>query len=201
MRQLCSIGSICFRVSAGQIQACLVMTGLLAGPLTDAAGLGAVRADLAGVGQQVVEPARVWLRISPCDRDWLNRDRRWRERSQTDRGFDRQPMAEADTFGLGVRHGGASHSHGARTGGRSVKTGEVRQPHPHLLAHEFHIPVFVGVFGLTGGSGVVYPDAPPRSGLAAREIKPAGSPAGDHPGGSASGPTITIASDDPHRRA
>jgi hypothetical protein len=32
------------------------MTGLLAGPLTDAAGLDAVRADLAGVVQQVLEP-------------------------------------------------------------------------------------------------------------------------------------------------
>jgi hypothetical protein len=32
------------------------MTGLLAGPLTDAAGLGAVRADLASVVQQVLEP-------------------------------------------------------------------------------------------------------------------------------------------------
>jgi hypothetical protein len=32
------------------------MTGLLAGPLADAAGLGAVRPDLASVVQQVLEP-------------------------------------------------------------------------------------------------------------------------------------------------
>ena len=44
------------------------MTGLLAGPLTDAAGLDAVRADLASAVQQVLEPARVSLRISQCDR-------------------------------------------------------------------------------------------------------------------------------------
>jgi hypothetical protein len=67
------------------------MTGLLADPLTDPAGLGAVRADLASVVPQVLEPARVSLRISHCDRDWLTRDRRWRERSQADGGFDRQP--------------------------------------------------------------------------------------------------------------
>jgi hypothetical protein len=63
----------------------------MTGPLADAAGLGAVRADLASVVQQVLGPARVWLRISHCDRDWLTRDRRWHERSQADRGFDRQP--------------------------------------------------------------------------------------------------------------
>ncbi len=40
------------------------MTGLLTGPLTDTAGLDAVRADLASVVQQVLEPARVSLRIS-----------------------------------------------------------------------------------------------------------------------------------------
>jgi hypothetical protein len=56
------------------------MTGLPAGPLTDAAGPDAVRADLASIVQQVPEPARVSLRISHCDRDRLNRDRRWRER-------------------------------------------------------------------------------------------------------------------------
>jgi hypothetical protein len=44
------------------------MTGLLAGPLTDAAAPDAVR-----VVQHVLEPARVSLRISRCDRDWLNR--------------------------------------------------------------------------------------------------------------------------------
>jgi hypothetical protein len=75
---------------ACQIQACPVMTGLLAGPLADAAGPGAVRADLAGVVPQLLGPARVSLRISHCDRDCLNRDRRWRGRSQADRGFDRQ---------------------------------------------------------------------------------------------------------------
>jgi hypothetical protein len=53
-----------FRVSACRIQACTVMTGLLAGPLTDAAGLDAVRADLASIVQQVLGPARVSLRIS-----------------------------------------------------------------------------------------------------------------------------------------
>jgi hypothetical protein len=42
------------------------MTGLLAGRLTDAAGLDAVRADLAGVVWQVLGPARVSLRISQC---------------------------------------------------------------------------------------------------------------------------------------
>jgi hypothetical protein len=82
------------------------MTGLLAGPLTDAAGLDAVRADLASAVQQVLEPARVSLRISHCDRDWLNRDRRWRERSQADRGFDRQPTQGPDVFAVGMRHGG-----------------------------------------------------------------------------------------------
>jgi hypothetical protein len=46
-----------------------VLTGLLAGPLTDAVGLDAVRADLAGVVPQVLGPARVSLRISQCDRD------------------------------------------------------------------------------------------------------------------------------------
>ena len=76
------------------------MTGLLADPLTDPAGLGAVRADLASVVPQVLEPARVSLRISHCDRDWLTRDRRWRERSQTDRGFYRQPTQRPDVFGL-----------------------------------------------------------------------------------------------------
>jgi hypothetical protein len=85
------------------------MTGLLAGPLTDAAGLDAVRADLASVVPQILEPARVWLRISRCDRDWLNRDRRWRERSQTDRGFDRQPTQGPDVFTVGMRHGGAQN--------------------------------------------------------------------------------------------
>jgi hypothetical protein len=49
------------------------MTGLLAGPLTDPAGLGAVRADLASVVPEVLEPARLSLRISHCDRDWLTR--------------------------------------------------------------------------------------------------------------------------------
>jgi hypothetical protein len=94
-----------FRVSACQIQACTVMTGLLAGPLTDAAGLDAVRADLAGVVQQVLGPARVSLRISHCDRDWLNRDRRWRERSHVDRGFDRQPAQAPDVFAVACRTG------------------------------------------------------------------------------------------------
>jgi hypothetical protein len=51
------------------------MTGLLAGPLKDPAGLGAVRADLAGVVQQIRGPGRVSLRISHRGRDWLNRDR------------------------------------------------------------------------------------------------------------------------------
>ena len=83
-----------------------VMTGLLAGPLTDAAGLDAVRADLASVVPQILEPARVWLRISRCDRDWLNRDRRWRERSQADRGFDPQPAQGPDVFAAGMRHWG-----------------------------------------------------------------------------------------------
>ena len=77
------------------------MTGLLAGPLTDAAGPDAVRADLASVVQQVLEPARVSLRISHCDRDWLTRDRRWRERSQADGGFDRQPT-HGPVFTLGM---------------------------------------------------------------------------------------------------
>jgi hypothetical protein len=81
------------------------MTGLLAGPLTDAVGLDAVRADLAGVVPQVLGPARVSLRISPCDRDRLNRDRRWRERSQTDRGFDSQPTRGPDDFTVGMRFG------------------------------------------------------------------------------------------------
>ena len=58
--------------SACQIRACPVMTGLPAGPLTDAAGPDAVRADLASIVQQVPEPARVSLRISHCDRDLLN---------------------------------------------------------------------------------------------------------------------------------
>jgi hypothetical protein len=53
-----------FRVSASQIQAGTVTTGLLAGPPKDAAGLGAVSADLASVVQQVLPPARVSLRIS-----------------------------------------------------------------------------------------------------------------------------------------
>jgi hypothetical protein len=78
------------------------MTGLLAGPLTDAAGLGAVRADLASVVPQVLAPARVSLRMSQCDRDRLNRDRRWRERSQADRGFDRQPTQGPEVFGFGM---------------------------------------------------------------------------------------------------
>ena len=82
--------------SACQIRACPVMTGLLAGSLTDAAGLGAVRTDLASVVPQVLGPARVSLRISHCDRDWLTRDRRWHERSQADRGFDRQPTQGPD---------------------------------------------------------------------------------------------------------
>ena len=89
---------------ACQIQACPVMTGLLAGPLADAAGPGAVRADLAGVVPQLLGPARVSLRISHCDRDWLNRDRRWRGRSQADRGFDRQPAQGPDVFAVGMRH-------------------------------------------------------------------------------------------------
>lgn len=76
------------------------MTGLLAGPLTDAAGLDAVRADLASAVPQVLEPARVWLRVSQCDRDGLNRDRRWRERSQADRGFDPQPAQGPDVSQL-----------------------------------------------------------------------------------------------------
>ena len=67
------------------------MTGLLAGPLADPAGLGAVRADVAGVVQQVLGPARVSLRISHCDRDGLTRGRRWRERSHTDRRLDCEP--------------------------------------------------------------------------------------------------------------
>ena len=82
-----------------------MLTGLLAGPLTDAVGLDAVRADLAGVVPQVLGPARVSLRISPCDRDRLNRDHRWRQRSQTDRGFDPQPTQEPDVFAVGMRHG------------------------------------------------------------------------------------------------
>jgi hypothetical protein len=44
------------------------MTGLLVGPLTDPGRPGAVRADLAGVVPQVLGPARVWPRISQCDR-------------------------------------------------------------------------------------------------------------------------------------
>jgi hypothetical protein len=94
-----------FSVSTCQIRARPVMTALLAGPLTDPVGLGAVRADLASVVPQVLGPARVWLRISHCDRDWLTRDRRWRERSRTDRGFDRQPAQGPDVFAVGMRHG------------------------------------------------------------------------------------------------
>ena len=44
------------------------MNGLLAGPLNDAAGLDAVRADLASVVQQVLGPARVSLWIRHRDR-------------------------------------------------------------------------------------------------------------------------------------
>jgi hypothetical protein len=76
------------------------MTGLLAGPPKDATGLDAVRADLASVVQQLLGPARVSQWIRHCDRDWLTRDRRWRERSQTDRGFYRQPTQRPDVFGL-----------------------------------------------------------------------------------------------------
>jgi len=76
----------------------------MTGPLTDAAGPGAGCADLASVVPQVLEPARVSLRISHCHRDGLNRDRRWRERSQTDRGFDRQPAQGPDVFAVGMRH-------------------------------------------------------------------------------------------------
>jgi hypothetical protein len=54
-----------FESAPGQIQARPVMNGLPAGPLNDAAGLDAVRADLASVVQQVPGPARVSLRISP----------------------------------------------------------------------------------------------------------------------------------------
>ena len=97
MRPNVPSGEIFFE-SACQIRACPVMTGLLAGPLTDAAGPDAVRADLASVVQQVLEP----------------------------------------TAAIGPSR--------------------------------------------------------PRD-------KPSRSPEGDHPGGSASGPTITVASGDPHRRA
>jgi hypothetical protein len=101
MRPYFPSGEIFFE-SACQIRACPVMTGLLAGPLADPAGLGAVRADVAGVVQQVLAPARVSLRMSQCDRDRLNRDRRWRERSQADRGFDRQPTQGPEVFGFGM---------------------------------------------------------------------------------------------------
>ena len=85
------------------------MTGLLAGRLKDPAGLDAVRADLASVVQWVLEPARVWLRISHCDWDWLNPDRRWRGRSQTDRGFGRQPTQGPDVFAVGRWHRDPPH--------------------------------------------------------------------------------------------
>jgi hypothetical protein len=78
------------------------MTGLLAGPVKDAASLDAVHADLASVVQQILGPARVSLRISLCDRGSLNRDRRSRERSQTDRGFDSQPTRGPDDFTVGM---------------------------------------------------------------------------------------------------
>jgi hypothetical protein len=45
-----------FRVSACRIQVWTVMTGLLAGTVKDATGLDAIRADLASVVQQVLEP-------------------------------------------------------------------------------------------------------------------------------------------------
>jgi hypothetical protein len=55
------------------------MAGLLAGPLKDAAGLDAVRADLASVVQQSWDPAAFRYGISYCGRDWLTRDRRRRD--------------------------------------------------------------------------------------------------------------------------
>jgi hypothetical protein len=39
-------------------------------------------------------------------------------------------------------HRGTPDPHSARTGGRSMQTGGVRQPHPHLLAHVFQITGF-----------------------------------------------------------
>jgi hypothetical protein len=106
------------------------MTGLLAGPLTDAAGLDAVRADLASTGQQVPGPARVSLRISPCDRNRLNRDHRWRQRSQTDRGFDPQPTQEPDVFAVGMRHGADRGPDGL---GVLRGKGDRRETSPHSL--------------------------------------------------------------------
>jgi hypothetical protein len=68
------------------------MTGLLAGPLKDAAGLDAVRADLARVAQQFRDPPA--FRCASARRPGLAEPgRRWRERSQADRGFDRQPTS------------------------------------------------------------------------------------------------------------
>jgi hypothetical protein len=80
------------------------MTGLQAITVKDATGLDAVRADLASIMQQVPGPARVSLRTSHCDRDRLNRDRHWHERSQADRGSDPQVAQAPDVFAAGMRY-------------------------------------------------------------------------------------------------
>ena len=107
-----------------------MLTGLLAGLLTDAAGPGARRADLASAVQQVLGPARVWLRISQCDRDGLNRDRRWRKRSQADRGFDRQRAQGPDVFAVALGHGGPPHPRSAPGRAMRGQDGEVPDVSP-----------------------------------------------------------------------
>src|SRR5580704_8452121 len=49
----------------------------------------------------------------------------------------------AGHFRLGMWHGDALDPRSARTGGRSVQTVGVRQPHDHLLAHVFQIADFM----------------------------------------------------------
>src|ERR1700685_4694734 len=50
---------------------------------------------------------------SPLMPRMVNRYRRWRERSQADRGFDGEPPLHAGHFGLGMRHWDAQYPPGS----------------------------------------------------------------------------------------
>jgi hypothetical protein len=62
--------------------------------------------------------------------------------SEPGRRLDREPP-RGSVFTVDMWHGGPSHPHSARAAGPCAQPGETRQPHPHLLAHEFQKTCFI----------------------------------------------------------
>ena len=57
-----------------------------------------------------------------------------------------QSPYESDAFALGMWLWGPPHPHRAPGQALRVQDGEIPEPHPHLLAHEFQIPASNGDF-------------------------------------------------------